>query len=1010
MSSEVDDDFELNYIKIDSKNEIELLETDDYAIEVDRLFSTVMNFENFNISKKINKDVEKYIHDNSDIFKNNVDFAKKYIKIINSDKRKNFNATVKRILSIDFEKEFIFNYTNIFDVCCIVSLLFSDCKKYKISSMDDLKTIIKKINFQKYDFYRLYLDYGKNKIKRSSVSLTNDTLFCSKLINFEENQKIYNEDILEKNIKYNNTLNSASNFSNKNDKIKILSKKTFIYPEYNKIGNRDPMLNETEIPVELIILMSKLQSVQCLTFQIQNTESDYINLATFILSNIDWLFPQEITEIKFDLSNEDIQLKLNKAFAKITKKLYIDNNIPKKQIYYKGFYRARSINCWVPECDIFFEEKKFQRHNYVYKTQMTDDSVDINNSICNIYNAFGNLMDIKYIPQVNFSLNRFIKIQTTQSDNESRTTSICPINLNNTISLDCFNESISIFDLDGQEKYAYPTIDKKIETTNHIRINSDNENIPLPLSNIIENNIVFYKMILIYSYYINKYINNIKKLSLYFQNSFTDEISIIYQTEVNNEYTNFLVLLNKIETLNEITFSFNSLDDKSFEYFLGIIYRNTNLTSLKISFFTPDINYYDNSLFSLISSKIKLAQLFSEFKNYRIKKGKAKEKNINEYILDKKLLNPFIINLTNLSSLLKLQLLKNLNELIFRFDIPLALLNNQKYILVIIKFIINIFIMITFQQNKTRTFKIISPYLEFNGNKMTFLRNFFNEISLNSENDEKVNIKLEEKKTETENDPEIFSQIYEEKNKEYGNDSKNNIENLINKPTNSETAAIRKDSIENNNINTNISSRKLNSNDKLENLVLQMNIRCIPEIFNFCKINNLSGLKYINLGNFDEITFKGFVNDYKSNRNKLMNLISLKINLGFSILSYDDLEKYIFDFININSPKLTEKILLTNLKINSPEKMKELIELVYLKANIEKIVIKINNDNIDLLSKLLSKFIIEYKNKYTNYINSLILLLNHPNLQKINNNDIKKSLCDYLIFSKTRAILCNEIS
>ena len=135
--------------------------------------------------------------------------------------------------------------------------------------MDDLKTIIKKINFQKYDFYRLYLDYGKNKIKRSSVSLTNDTLFCSKLINLEENQKIYNEDILEKNIKYNNTLNSASNFSNKNDKTKILSKKTFIYPEYNKIGNRDPMLNETEIPVELIMLMSKLQNVQCLTFQIQ---------------------------------------------------------------------------------------------------------------------------------------------------------------------------------------------------------------------------------------------------------------------------------------------------------------------------------------------------------------------------------------------------------------------------------------------------------------------------------------------------------------------------------------------------------------------------------------------------------------------------------------------------------------------------------------------------------------------------------------------------------------------
>ena len=161
----------------------------------------------------------------------------------------------------------------------------------------------------------------------------------------------------------------------------------------------------------------------------------------------------------------------------------------------------------------------------------------------------------------------------------------------------------------------------------------------------------------------------------------------------------------------------------------------------------------------------------------------------------------------------------------------------------------------------------------------------------------------------------IKTKSYKNKNKDFYSinpsstsiNLKNSIKSceLINKPTNSETAAIRKDSIENNNINTNISSRKLNSNDKLENLVLQMNIRCIPEIFNFCKINNLSGLKYINLGNFDEITFKGFVDDYKLNCNKLMNLISLKINLGFSILSYDDLEKYIFDFININSPKLT---------------------------------------------------------------------------------------------------------
>jgi hypothetical protein len=40
-------------------------------------------------------------------------------------------------------------------------------------------------------------------------------------------------------------------------------------------------------------------------------------------------------------------------------------------------------------------------------------------------------------------------------------------------------------------------------------------------------------------------------------------------------------------------------------------------------------------------------------------------------------------------------------------------------------------------------------------------------------------------------------------------------------------------------------------------------------------------------------------------------------------------------------------------------------------------------------------------NEDTNDINSLIMLLNHPKLQKIINNDIKKSLNDCIIFSKT---------
>ena len=85
--------------------------------------------------------------------------------------------------------------------------------------------------------------------------------------------------------------------------------------------------------------------------------------------------------------------------------------------------------------------------------------------------------------------------------------------------------------------------------------------------------------------------------------------------------------------------------------------------------------------------------------------------------MEEKLLNPFIFNLCNLSNLLKHQLIKNIEELVLRFDIPLPLINNQKYRIVIIKFIFDILIMLTFQDNRTNTFKILAPNLEINSNK-----------------------------------------------------------------------------------------------------------------------------------------------------------------------------------------------------------------------------------------------------------------------------------------------------
>ena len=110
------------------------------------------------------------------------------------------------------------------------------------------------------------------------------------------------------------------------------------------------------------------------------------------------------------------------------------------------------------------------------------------------------------------------------------------------------------------------------------------------------------------------------------------------------------------------------------------------------------------------------------------------EKRMNDYILDLKLFEPFCINLSNLFNLIKTKSLGKLNELVFRFDIPLPLLDKEKYIIVIIKFIINILIMVTFQKNIIHTVKLLSPELELNCSKKPYIRQLFKEILLSEDN------------------------------------------------------------------------------------------------------------------------------------------------------------------------------------------------------------------------------------------------------------------------------------
>ena len=531
--------------------------------------------------------------------------------------------------------------------------------------------------------------------------------------------------------------------------------------------------------------------------------------------------------------------------------------------------------------------------------------------------------------------------------------------------------------------------------------------------------------------------------------------------DISYDRFHFLIFTNVLDSLTEAEFSFNSLDNKSFENILGIINKNSNLTSIKMSFFSPDINYFENSLFNIWSTKkLSIRKLFTEQKEILINCTGDKERDMNYFILNhNKFVDSFEKNLRNFFNLLKFKSVNYLEELILRFDIPLTILNSERYIILLVKFIINLLIMITFQDNRIHTLKLIAPELSFDTVKMPYIRQLFKEIILEGEQidekweqklksekkrKEKMRIKEKEKelKEQREREDELrgknarkdilenisnlsncppslsnkeIAKVVEGKEKGYQVDVDENIENYHNKRFKSvyhkkkfninEKESRRKETINSEKLLIE-QRRQLNKNDSLENLTIQFKIYDLPELFNICLMNNLIGLKTINLGYLDEITFISFLKDYKFNLNKLENLTSLKISLCSSIIYYNNLEKYIIEYINTNSPKLEEKFLFSDLKIFSEQKMEELVELVYFQAEIPKLVVQLGNDNDNtrLLPKVINKRI---QDRRTGML-SMIILMDLPEFKKLYSMNIIKCLASFYSKKKNRVILCKE--
>ena len=130
-SSSSEEEFELNYVKLDNKNEIRLLGKEDYEIEMVTFMMSIKEFGDENIGKNLVQFLKKLIPESNDLMKLNLDYSKQFMKIIKANKKKGLCSSVNQILSIDFKDKFIFNKTNVENICVILTNSLNELKNIK---------------------------------------------------------------------------------------------------------------------------------------------------------------------------------------------------------------------------------------------------------------------------------------------------------------------------------------------------------------------------------------------------------------------------------------------------------------------------------------------------------------------------------------------------------------------------------------------------------------------------------------------------------------------------------------------------------------------------------------------------------------------------------------------------------------------------------------------------------------------------------------------------------------
>ena len=693
----------LNFIKINRKNKIEEVSNEEHIQQLIEFSNTLALENEDSIGQEINKFFNLILTENKEgeALKVNIAISNRIYK------EENINKSLDIILNRKETSYIVLTGELCENISIILTSIYQKIKNNnKISTFNELLDKINNFNYSEEDILKKYLinkDEQKNKNEEIDDLDINymKSSECIIKINGRKTMTYNNKKDVKKSIdcdrstivKNSKNTDNITNNNNKNeDKLY----------EYKELKND----NKYELPPEMLILRRKFQTIKKIKLIIDK------NYHAKNKSNNDRLSSHSYISGENNNSNGSLNDSNDNANLEefMIKKKDIDNNI----------FVLLNLNWLFPqliEIDMDFSNEDLMKDQIsVYKSGLISLANMLKRSLKKTnYHSDIVKEKINYDPLRGSIFPNYTKFNEEEEENSEEES-------NSSFSLE-----ISELKEDDNNNKINENNNNNIITENNNKNNNEDNN-----KNLINNFDIFIKkyqytlqMIIIYGYFTSK----IPKL---FFCNFTLPINlereIIRMLQIHQIYFasfNILSFLSDVKMI-KITYDFNSLDNKAFQEMLSLLYKNNNLHICQLNFFPSD-NYFESELlFKLLQDSDSYFKSLFFNKNSREICNKIQAYEDLDIFMLKKLSEYFQTNIDKLFQIICIK--STVSELSLIFNYPLIINKIDYYLIIILKFIMNLFIVIDNSKLNLTSFILQANNFYLDSRKYPFLIEFLEKI------------------------------------------------------------------------------------------------------------------------------------------------------------------------------------------------------------------------------------------------------------------------------------------